>query len=1036
MYMAVVAMLLTSLTATTPATVQAQTTSIYDNITYTWKDATGAEHVAKLSDPATDPEQMKYLAVEIWKNKNVPGTIYLDNNWYVNGKPIAKAWYEFGPQQCVVYAKRGDELYLESTIDGEVGTYLGEKYKNYGLPYVVGADYTPNKEGLTALLVELDDTYRNEKITDFDEAWTHIKRISVIPQDHQTRVGSGNKVGYLLNINKPLNKFFVMLKGNVDPFFRYSNHGELVPFYEMYEQLSPSYETGEKDAEGNDIMENLYDGYDKMLKGEKYPVNHLCGSVLTLGHAAMMGKEKDQDLIQSNMLVYIPDYRFAGAFNNEDDGYGNYSKDLGYGDLRPYFYFYTINLDVPSYKPERGVKACPVKLTWTSSQKSITADNNAEEFYVYRRVNGGEWELVPASKVTVTQSGTTQDATKDRYVRSQDGTVTITVAEELMDYEQYIDYKVLGRVADTNFDFVESNTQQIMLPIFGDNQYLDIDIRATHSSVFDAPNQCNHYNNVISMVQESANLPEKPLTINHIGKEAGKGIDMHLVRFVNPTGSPKEADGVRIATIEVRYVQKNTTIIVGNPWHELKATVKDADGTTTGTFTWESNEWRHKKGEVVRLADAAPELFTFTDSFDWSTEEHADHNRYVYRLFIYGIKELPEDVAEPIASSYPGFKMPASDIDWGVVSYTAEEIAGDYDHHLPLSTPACVVTLGNDARDEYVSVCKPESEEVHIEAHRGQGGEYSFMTRNADGNLTMAEELLTPVNFGGDWKVPMGMEMQNEQLVLTLHRKTDVADKYNTYGTPRVTLPAMPSVDIFAVTLSYNNNGYNVHGQFKPMVMTKGRDRDWMTGAETEPEIDAMNDALYNHDTYGAWRNNESLREPAAIDNTVHHRDVVEEGRTLDVQALPRLMSAANAAPSLSQNSHMFDDRVEGLAKGTTAKPAAVWYKVRNYSTLVKDPAQYVISQTVDGWSERGNGGTTGADDLEGDAAGSAFTVTPGITPGEYYVTANAAVTVADINGHIILQLPAGDSKVNISDYPAGMYIFTDGTDVEKVMKH
>ena len=98
--------------------------------------------------------------------------------------------------------------YLNSTVK--------TKHKAIGDYYEV----TPEEHGTTALLVEMKDNYKGElldKIKGEDEVWKFIKAITLLPINKQKVIDSQSSPnpGVLLNINQPLNKFFIALLGEV-----------------------------------------------------------------------------------------------------------------------------------------------------------------------------------------------------------------------------------------------------------------------------------------------------------------------------------------------------------------------------------------------------------------------------------------------------------------------------------------------------------------------------------------------------------------------------------------------------------------------------------------------------------------------------------------------------------------------------------------------------------------------------------------------------------------------------------------------------
>ena len=76
------------------------------------------------------------------------------------------------------------------------------------------------------------------------------------------------------------------------------------PFLNMFEQFSPT------DGKTGDNTQDLTDFYDKMVKGETYPVMHDCNSVLEAAHFfSMSGRKGSTSYDMTGLNLFVPDYR-------------------------------------------------------------------------------------------------------------------------------------------------------------------------------------------------------------------------------------------------------------------------------------------------------------------------------------------------------------------------------------------------------------------------------------------------------------------------------------------------------------------------------------------------------------------------------------------------------------------------------------------------------------------------------------------------------------------------------------------------------
>lgn len=938
---------LLNISAPTTSYAQAETS----DLTYIWTDSSGAEHTSGIYEKATDTEQMKWLVITVFTNKEIPGTKQVIRN---EQQELFTLSYNINT----------------STKDNTTGLTIAQAYGAYGL---ASGSYIPNEDGLTALLVEFKDDYQGNQIKTFDGAWNVIKSIQVLAPERKEYIDDGDKKGYLLNINQPLNKFFIMLKGN--PLYS----GGYMFFKYMYEQLSPSLQSNE-----------CINAYSKMAEGEKFPVAHNCGSVICNAHPTMMFDKGSTEPRQANLLVFIPDNRFIDSRNYVASGLEFNVYNTSY---QPYFYFYTINLETPEITSSDGQNYCDVTLEWHSSQKDITQDVTEEEFVVWRRVDGGAWSRVPAADITVSQDGTaiTGNDNMPEITRSLDGDVKITVKETVATDGKNIEYKVDGRMSGSNFDYVESNTQKIYIPGYTENTDITVRISLEHKSQFDISELSNHYTNTVNVLQKTDN----PLLCSHIGENTA----MYLRYYVDPQAGTDDDSvididhGTLLATITIAPADENGIFTATAVW---------ADGTGD-TDTFSLREAEDGNGELV-AATQDDNLFSLVHRFEVSTAEASDNSRYVYRLFATGLEHTTQgdDGANLFPSNTAEVSIPAAGLEASAVTYTLDEIKSDIDRHLPASTPALLMTLPNEPSIDVLEVTTHDMD-MAAKAFRGQGGEYSFNTYT-DNNATSLEEMTTEPNFYGTVKLPVGTERGGAQLVMTV-----VCKNGNTYGSPVVVLPVMPQIEINGVTMKYTDGQYEVDGRWD------------ISGG--------VNDDDYSHIGFGAWRDiiHGEISDISGITELAYHRFSDGENQI----TLTDAYNKADGAQGLESNSVFFNDHFVA-EMGTPAAPAPLWYVVRHYSKFA-DTAdeEYLIAETAGNWSHNGTSTITGVENLIYLPAQDTVTIADGIAT----VTGDAPVTIIDIYGNTVLSADGSTSSrtIDLRVLQPGIYIVITNNTATKI---
>lgn len=423
----------------------------YDKFSYTWTDAEGVTRTSKITEVASEANQIVALLREIYTNPNIPGFVEdvtfeigadgrYNYDWYSgqadkrdNGNAILPDGYYMVTTHDVS-GKYDDNHVAMSRKEYTTIQYPPQDFFPY---YIKEAPERP-LAGSTALLVELKKEYYREgngginlpsiteSDTDFDitarTALNYIEAVTLMTKQRYVDGDPANKVdpGFLFNIEGNFAKIFVIAKGSsrpdkASPFkTKYSDTGngpvirdgeevwyrEGHIFYDMFEEFSPN------------NTHPVGGMYHDMESGKKFPVDHNCSSVISQRHDVVMGTsetiETAAQKYHANFMAFIPDNRFAGTtvYDTSSANPVNYAPYTYYAkDHMPYFFFNVItaavdgNVDI---KTEYDNHKALVPLTWTSNYNEIIGRAVPEAFWIYRVVDGSiEPTPIPLSEIII-----------------------------------------------------------------------------------------------------------------------------------------------------------------------------------------------------------------------------------------------------------------------------------------------------------------------------------------------------------------------------------------------------------------------------------------------------------------------------------------------------------------------------------------------------------------------------------------------------------------------------------------------------------
>ncbi len=981
-----------------------QSADPYDK-TYDWIDSNGQIHTSPLLETATVTEQMKALIAVVYADKTIPGQQYL----------LGDAG---GTKDAIGYSiEKGHLISSNSQLYANYEQYSPflqnlEFTQKGSFFHYYAADVTPDTHGMTVLLVEMSDDYQATQDTDEAQLWKHIKSITLLAADHRHYMDTGSKLtsGYLVNINRPLNKFFLAVKGD-----KMSGHADYAPFYEGYEQISPIDESG---STGHEYVENAYD---TMVRGNKFPADHNCASVFAKGHSMMMFSKENTTNIQSNMLVYIPDGRLIGAGTNGN--YNFYINNSANGDLRPYFFIPTLTLEA-EYKDVDLSHVATVRNSWTSSIKSITNDSETERFRLLRSYDGVTWSEVAADDITaVITPGAVLDGTTG-HITHNGATVEVEVREMQYPQSHTVYYRVYDRIEGTGFDETESNIAEVVIPGYEiTNPTLNIEL--THKSVFDKRKQINRYTNSVDFVLSP--LDKDGIKNENISDGTGV-LNLELRRFKDARLSVSEDNFAKDKGTLVANVRIERTSAQGTSCSYTVSVTDAASGaeTYTAELVADGGEQLH----VENHAAGGETWGSFTDVFDYDIKaaDKADGSTYSYRLFaLDAVNVVKEDGTQTneIRSNVPMAAMPRMEHGTRFTDYSLDEISHDTEPSLAPSVPQAVFTPMSQADGldlcfiEYVDNSNP----VAIAAKTAQGiwtlntpdGAETSMAAGAAGSLAIRVDDMT-----------MGHET-----VMTIQNGT------NTYGTPRRLMPYLPVVNVSNFRLRYNRT-----------LM------QYETYARLTVDLDKSAEDNFLSHGYGVWHreNLVKLLNKEEITDMRHHKHYgnvedfsfgyeTEPGNNFGVYT----SDTFEGGIITNGEANAYIEDIRKTAQGTPSNPYALWYRVRYYAQYV-NPEQstdndgnaaprYVVVEHHAGAREEGNDHTTGIDGVQTTDNG----VYPLYTSDTVNIAGAGAVCVFNMQGNMVATLPDNDADtrtLSLGHLPAGIYIVTlDGVPY-KVTRH
>lgn len=683
------------------------TTDEFAEIEYTWKDENGDSHTSNLAEVATDPAQMIALMKEVYINRNVPG------NWY-RGYTSAGA-----PDREVIYPPIGKIVYGDNgyTYNDAYGWNIGFSENvtehildntTYNYKYFNPDEYKPIKNGLTLLLVEMNDNNVHDDGT-WDEVvanylsdnnpdnyeelrtmfGTIFKSVRVVTQSR--RMGAGEEASTLFKLDADkLNRFFLLAKGRLRQFSldvnrqpngfidasstgnSYRETEEYGPFYQMFEQLSPVDLGNEAD---------VTDVYQSLVNMQSYAIHHDCQAIPFMnynnvtGHEFnMYGKSSITDDCQDvrDLMITIPERRMQWWYmsGGSDDSRDRTASESSMNDM-------FINYNKQNV-PKMGlfvIKQFPIE------GEQETYQDNPNYYKLDLSWTSNLLEFLPTGYgvYNLYRVVTNADGTKT-YVKVVDNldpnTFSYVDHIEMQQTGQVVTYVVQGQDQEQFLSLQLSNEESFVIPGLDRKEQLRIALNSDYYfSRYDAATQTNNYSNSI-IANNTVGTNVKP---NYL--ENGSQF-----KFWRAT---LDENGEVVAPAEPFVV----------------AEVSEYSETTGGTLTYK--DWKDQtdfSGELyghgyhanvttstISIVNGEVKFdgLKLYDNFRVSVEENTHPAQYVYYVTLETAVDFPlndEGTETSNQATSNTVSVPVYKTGMTMNPLTAAQVEGDVTHALPAGT--------------------------------------------------------------------------------------------------------------------------------------------------------------------------------------------------------------------------------------------------------------------------------------------------------------------------------------------------------------
>lgn len=886
----------------------------FEGTSYSWpfNETPQNQQSSNLGEPATDPDQIIAMVRKIYTDPDIPGNkkrgFAADGS---NNTANQEVYYQGvgGIERTGRYYYDSGYRYLDShgwDIEGNLSSLANEYVYGLGTfyyKYLKTDDYTPEKEGLTLLLVELKEDYvpgSNKAILNSTAYTTEYQRLKAMIQNtiksvrvvsEAKRTGEGLESGTLFKINcDKMNKFFFLAKGQlhldrasyfltnddfcVPPFYYYlpgslfssdrENYAEMGVefFYNMFEQFSPVVPSA---------TQGRLDIYQDLVNMESFGVKHDCLGITYMNHQFLMygADSKDEDCQDvRDMMFFVPDYRMLNHSSRDVDGedYLNYHPDL-----QPTIGLYVIRQDeiTPTAQEDDYYM---LQLNWRTNLDDflpsqdqefellqLVIDENGQEKYIpvyYMDAQGNYLDADGNPSDTpvaiVLQFGPDEDK---KYPN---------VYVERLSHGQMVTYAIRGRDTGKFLSLQTSNRQSYLVPGTDPTELVMLN-NATYYSRYNPQTEKNCYSNKILVGNFVGGLTDNLIQGGTTNPTIFKFYRMLSENDANPvliaTAKVSKSTSGNGGTLQITMEEGSQSQSSEFPFGSATGLEKPAGyhaNKTQASFTY----YKDMNGNYItdngtnngnKFVNFGSDFYIY-DNFVEDLNKENLPNRFFYKIEFNTAQSIQDENGNNVRTAHGNlFNIPvyrtATDING---AFTFDQVKNDENGNLELPD-----AINFDMNFEYGS----KTELYRYAAYRWMNTAPSgrFILKNVDGD---DEDDLPPTgtaSFQGDY-LTVSMNNVNESQYYETHNVT-VAQSGYTKGSfidnvpiikadnPAAVYDYAPVIERLASGFDANRTDYNTYGGIIQSVAT-GK-------LNLEDATDAQFMSIYN------WENEDKTKKYA-----------------------------------------------------------------------------------------------------------------------------------------------------------------------------
>ena len=720
----------------TPGVIVVPDKDFFDGITYNWNDDDGATHTSKLSDIATDPNQIIALLRTVYTNKAIPGNYkrgcdangnFTEQFSDVSYAAIGSLDYSGSSTSAADLTSPGNYSYYDN-IGWNIPNYKPvvcktTSYNNRTTYYTTfdQTEYKPYNEGLTMLLIEIPDDYDRQTFT-IDNTGIHtygdllkyyvshtMKSARIVP--NAKRTGQGQNAGTLFKIDcDKMNKFFLLAKGQLRlPFnSKLYQEGSSMSDYYYFENCNfspyPMYVYADRYYGQSGLsVNNFWDYNNGAIFSHMF--EQFSPVVLSTGDDAT---DLYQSLINMESFGVYHDCVSVPFAYSGDDTHGHGHQFMMYGqesssddcqDVRDLMFF------VPDYRMMKdsgrdteltdylnyNTQHQPQMGLFVIKQYAITGNQitNEDSYRLHLTWTSNLLDFLP---------GEAGQYDLYRVIINADGTKTYQAVGEfnpntfeyydtvpMLKNGQQVTYVVRGQDVEQFLDLQMSNEESFIIPGLDREEQIRIALNSDYYfSRYDAATQTNNYSNSV-IANNTVGTNVKPSYLQN----AVDGSDVGKFKFWRAT--LKTVDGEQVVDTEnaVNFV----TAWVSN-LSATGGTLTYRDWTDQTNFSAEAYGHGYHQNPASSTFSIANGEVVFNglklyDNFRVSVEENAHPSLYVYYVTLETAVPFDLNAQGTETSTHARsntVNVPVYKTAMTMNAITAQDVENDLTHAAPVAT--------------------------------------------------------------------------------------------------------------------------------------------------------------------------------------------------------------------------------------------------------------------------------------------------------------------------------------------------------------